>query len=76
MDGGSLLGHALIIHSKTISQSPVAILTLHTYNIPARSLFPPSLTVLSAVCHQTGIFRLKGKQGMGLSSKQGLSTVQ
>lgn len=79
MEGGSLLGHALIIYSKKISQSPVAILTLYTYNIPARSLFPLSLTVLSAVCHQTGIFRFfegEARNGAFIKTRIVLLTVQ
>lgn len=47
MEGGSLLGHAFIICSNSY----------FAYNKPARSLFPPSLAVPSAVCYQTGIFR-------------------
>lgn len=54
-EGGSLLGHASTINIKTISQSPVAILTLHKI-YQHGNCFLLYLTVLSAVCYQTGIF--------------------
>lgn len=55
--GGSPLGHASTVNIKTVSQSPVAILTL-------RKIYPHAnclllyLTVLNGVCYQTGILLL------------------
>lgn len=56
-EGGSLLGHASTINIKTISQSPVAILTLHKI-YQHGNWFLLCLTILNAVCYQTGIFPL------------------
>lgn len=54
-EGRNLLGHASTINIKTISQPPVALLTLRKIYQHGNCFFL-YLTILNAVCYQTGIF--------------------
>lgn len=54
-DGRNLLGYASTININTVSQSPVAILTLRKI-YQHGNCFLLYLTILNAVCYQTGVF--------------------